>query len=120
VDQIEPEAHGLNLKCVVVAQPRLVKDSLTASGAEAKQWVVKVADETGSVDFLLEVAEIGNSLREGTHMTLRNVFVEMMEHKYIQLQANGWSKLDVESKPHDFKASASPNRSEIEYEVEGH
>jgi hypothetical protein len=118
VDQIEPESWGLNLKCVVIAQPRLVKD--TAPGAEAKQWVVKVADETGSIDFLLEFAELGNSLREGTHLTLRNVFVEMVEHKYIQLQANGWSKLDVESKPTDFKASASPNRSEIEYEVEGH
>lgn len=111
IRDIDPESVGINIKVVVV-------EIAAPTGTEAKRWVVKVADDTGSVDFLLADAAIGIALRPGTHMTLRNVYVEMHNHKFIQLHANGWSKLDVEKQPHEFVSRPEPNMSAVEYEIE--
>mmetsp|Transcript_5381 Transcript_5381/g.9902 ORF Transcript_5381/g.9902 Transcript_5381/m.9902 type:complete len:220 (+) Transcript_5381:655-1314(+) len=119
VSEITPESTGINVKCVVLEQPRLVKDQRTVTGVVIKNWLVKVGDDSGAIEFLLDNPTIGDSLQANTHMTLRNVFVDMADHKFMQLQSNGWSKLDVETQPHSFTAQGVPNMSEVEYEIEG-
>lgn len=114
---LEPEARGLNLRLVVVGEPRLIKHLRYGDGREEKEWSVEAGDTTGTVNVRVASHPVGEGLRDGVSIVVRNAFVEMVDRKHMRLATDTFGKIEL-APAHNFRPDVRTKHSETEYERE--
>lgn len=114
---LEPEARGLNLRLVVVGEPRLIKHLRYGNGREEKEWSVEAGDPTGTVNVRVATQPVGEALRDGVSIIVRNAFVEMVDRKHMRLATDLFGKIEL-APAFSFRPDVRTKHSDTEYERE--
>lgn len=114
---LEPEARGLNLRLVVVGEPRLIKHLRYGNGREEKEWCVEAGDPTGTINVRVANQQVGEALRNGASIIVRNAFVEMVDRKHMQLANDQFGKIEL-APAFSFRPDVRTKHSDTEYERE--
>ena len=105
LQDVKPDSQGISLVLKVAS---IV---YTADHGEKKFTVLKVGDDTASIDLFLE----GQDFREGVTLVLRNVIV-MMVKGLIRLELGKWSKISEAKVPAGFSVNRLVDLSAVAYE----
>jgi len=114
---LEPEARGLNLRLVVVGEPQLIKHLRYGNGREEKEWSVEAGDPTGTAIVRVATQQVGEGLRDGVSLILRNAFVEMVDRKHMRLATDLFGKIEL-APAFNFRPDIRTKHSDTEYERE--
>lgn len=118
VSDLEPDTRAIYLNLKVAKEPELIKHLVYPDGRETKEWSVLVGDETGLVNLRITTEDISNLLKPGVSLIIRNGFIMMKDHKFMNLATNVWGKIEIISDSHTFEVNSAKNFSQIEYEQE--
>lgn len=114
---LEPEARGLNLRLVVVSEPRLIKHLRYGDGREEKEWSVEAGDPTGTINVRVSNPQVAQTLRNGVSLIVRNAFVEMVDRKHMELATDDFGKIEL-APAFSFRPDLHTKHSETEYQRE--
>jgi len=118
LSSLEPGGTNVNVHVKAMEQPKLIMEKQRLDGSTAKQWEVLVGDSSGCMNLRIPKEEVVEMIQEGTSLTVRNGFIEMVNEKFMRLATNIWGKLEVAPSAHEFSANSSVNFSQQEYELE--